>query len=79
MKLSKNVLSLFLEMAHDTKNWKDNEILVGGNVKITKPRRHHLELLKIEKLLVTFHDKGYLWAKFTEAGKALALSKGIEI
>ena len=79
MKLSKSVLSIFLELAHDAKNWKDNEILVGGNVKMTKERRNYLELLKIEKLLVTFHDKGYLWAKFTEKGKELALSHNIEI
>jgi hypothetical protein len=73
--ISKN---LFLAYANDAPNWNGSP-LVGGNVGGSKEERGNLTHLKVAGLLTTHYDEGNSWITFTEAGKAYALSFGIEI
>jgi hypothetical protein len=78
LKITVQSLALFLAYAKDAGNWS-GQPLVGGNVGGSKEDRGNLTQLKRAKLITTSEDEGNTWLRFTEAGKALALSHGITI
>lgn len=70
-------LNVFMAYAKDAGNWNGTP-LVGGNVGGSKEERGNLTQLKRAGLIETFQDDG-LWISFTEAGRALAAERGINI
>jgi hypothetical protein len=78
MNITEKSLSVFIAYAKDASNWSGTP-LVGGNVGGSKEERGNLTQLKQAGLLTTFTERGEAWIEFTESGKALALTHGIEI
>ena len=71
-------LEVFLAYANDAGNWSGTP-LVGGNVGGDKAERGNLTQLKKAGLIETDTDEGHTWLYFTDAGKALAAERGIEL
>lgn len=71
-------LSLFLAYARDAANWSGTPC-VGGNVGGTREDQGNLTQLKRAGLLTTFESDGSTFVQFTDAGRALARSHGVEI
>lgn len=71
-------LKVFLAYAEDAGNWSGVP-LVGGNVGGSKEERGNLTQLKRAGLIETDVDEGCTWLYFTDAGKALAATHGIEL
>lgn len=78
MTITKASAALFLEYAQDAGNWNGTP-LVGGNVGGSKAERGNLTQLKIAGLIKTFLDGGETWVEFTDEGKTLAASLGVQI
>lgn len=78
MNITQKSLELFIAYAKDAGNWSGTP-LVGGNVGGSKEDRGNLTQLKQAGLLTTFIDGRDAWVEFTNDGKALALTHGIEI
>lgn len=81
MTITAKSLELFLAYAKDADNWSGTP-LVGGNVGGTKEDRGNLTQLKKAGLLTTqqdFDDRHCQWVYFTQAGRELAASHGIEL
>lgn len=76
--LSKRSAELFRLYADDAANWSGMP-LVGGNVGGSKADRGNLTQLKQAGLIATSIDEGNTWISFTAAGKAYALTFGIEL
>jgi hypothetical protein len=67
-------LALFDALAKDAKNWSGTPLIY-----LTSPERGNLTNLKRNGLLVTFNSDGDMFADFTDAGIALAASRGITL
>jgi len=78
MNITEKSLALFLAYAQDSGNWS-GLACVGGNVGGSKEDRGNLTQLKQAGLITTFADEGQTWISFTDEGKALAATHGIEI
>jgi hypothetical protein len=78
MNITQTSLDLFLAYARDAGNWSGTPC-VGGNVGGGKEERGNLTQLKRAGLIKTFKDEGIVWLSFTDAGRALAATHGIEI
>lgn len=78
--LTPTSLALFLAYAKDAGNWS-GQPLIGGNV-YNNPNKDRGNITQLKKagLIITHRENSYLtFIEFTPAGKALALSHGIEI
>ena len=78
LKLTEASLLLFKAYAADAANWSGTPC-VGANVGGSKEDRGNLTQLKREGLITTFKDLGETWVRFTDEGKAFALTLGIEV
>jgi hypothetical protein len=76
--ITETSLNLFLEYAKDAANWNGMP-LVGGNVGGTKEERGNLTQLKKAGLITTIKEDDFVFIKFTDEGKKLALQHDIEI
>ena len=75
-----NALILFDLYIRDAGNWSGTP-LVGSNVCLLGERedRGLLTHLKKAGVIRTFVDEGCTWLQFTDAGKALAISRGLDV
>jgi hypothetical protein len=78
MTITETSLKVFLAYARDAGNWSGTP-LVGGNVGGGTAERGNLTQLKQAGLITTFYDEGCTWITFTDAGKALAASNGVDL
>lgn len=78
--IPENALTLFDLYIQDAGNWSGTP-LVGSNVTLLGERedRGLLTHLKRAGVIRTFTDEGCTWLTFTEAGKALAISRGLDV
>lgn len=74
MNITDKSLEVFASYAEDAINW-DGEPLLGGDA----AERGNITQLKRAGLIATFEDGGCTWIQFTEDGKALAESMGIDL
>jgi hypothetical protein len=78
MKTTVTSLELFLAYARDAGNWGGTPC-VGANVSGSKELRGNLTQLKRAGLVTTFMQDGERWIRFTDVGKSLARTHGIEV
>tara|TARA_R110000765_G_scaffold53055_1_gene106521 strand:- start:108 stop:350 length:243 start_codon:yes stop_codon:yes gene_type:complete len=80
MNITDRSLEVFTAYAKDACNWSGTP-LVGGNVRWDQEAadRGNITQLKKAKLIETATDEGCTWILFTDDGKALAESMGIDI
>lgn len=71
-------LELFLAYAKDAGNWSGMP-LVGGNVGGSKEDRGNITQMKKAGLVTTHVDEGCTWMSFTDAGRAFAAERGVNI
>lgn len=76
--ITETSLKVFLAYAKDAGNWSGTPC-IGGNVGGSREERGNLTQLKQAKLITTFHSDGCDFVSFTEEGRKLAASHGIEI
>lgn len=74
MDITDRSLEVFASYAEDAINW-DGEPLLSGDA----AERGNLTQLKKAGLIDTFKDGGCTWIHFTDDGRALAESMGIDI
>jgi len=71
LNLTPDSLALFDALANDANNWSGTPLIW-----ITPAQRGNLTNLKRSGLLTTFNSDGDMFANFTDAGMALAASRG---
>jgi hypothetical protein len=76
--ITETSLKVFTAYAKDAGNWS-GQPLIGGNVGGSKEERGNLTQLKKAGLITTFRSDGLDWMSFTDKGKELAASMGINI
>ena len=69
---------LFMDLAQDAGNWSGTP-LVGGNVGMDAQLRGNLSDLVQKGLVRVFKSDGLSWVDFTEAGKAYAAERGVDL